>query len=145
MIETINRITRRMEENRDKLQKAQKSLEAFKEILNKSSHQTKSMCGILMHFDERLSKLEETIGPVYKETANLQTQQDNILKTLERLDFVIKFYTVANEVEAQINGGPGASLESYIHHLDRLKDAVAYFEKNNPESPELMNVVRIVF
>ncbi len=132
-----------MEENREKLKKAIKSLDQFKDILTKSNQQTKSMTHILSHFDERLSKLEETIQPVYKETGNLQTQQENIAKTLERLDYVIKFYTIANEVEATVTAGLGSDLNTYLEKLDKLREAVNYFEHNNPESPELMNVVSI--
>lgn len=128
----------------DKLEKAMKSLGTFKDLLNKSNGQTKQMSGILSNFDQRLSQLEQTIQPVYKETGNLQTIQQNIVSTLERLDYVIKFYTVANEVEANITTGPNDEFESYLKDLDRLKEAIDYFELNNPESPELMNVVSIV-
>jgi len=132
-----------MEENSDKLDKAIKSLDLFKSILNKSNSQTKEMSAILSHFDERLSKLEETIQPVYRETGNLQLQQQNILKTLDQLDYVIKFYTVANDVEDMVTSGPSTSFKAYLENLDRLKEAIDYFKHNNPESPELMNVVSI--
>ena len=101
------------------------------------------MSGILSNFDQRLSRLEQTIQPVYKETGNLQTVQQNIVSTLERLDYVIKFYNVANEVETNITTGINDSFQSYLKDLDRLKEAIDYFELNNPESPELMNVVSI--
>ena len=137
-----------MEENADKLSKAIKSLDVFKQLLNKSDSETKQMSGILSNFDQRLSRLEQTIQPVYKETGNLQTIQQNIVSTLERLDYVIKFYTVANEVENNIttgpNNSPNHSFESYLKDLDRLKEAIEYFEVNNAESPELMNVVSIL-
>ncbi|CAG2164455.1 unnamed protein product, partial [Oppiella nova] len=129
-----------MEENSEKLDKAIKSLDLFKELLNKSDLQTRQMSVILDNFSERLSKLETTIQPVYRETGNLQTIQQNIVSTLERLDYVIKFYTVANEVDTIITTGPNDSLETYLKNLDRLKEAIDYFELNNPESPELMNV-----
>jgi exocyst complex protein 7 len=132
-----------MDENADKLDKAIRSFESFKELLNKSNGQTKQMTSILSNFDQRLSRLEQTIQPVYKETGNLQTIQQNIVSTLERLDYVIKFYTVANEVEVNITTGPNDSFDNYIKDLDRLKEAIDYFESNNPESPELMNVVRV--
>ncbi|XP_054167023.1 exocyst complex component 7-like [Oppia nitens] len=129
-----------MEDNSEKLDKAIKSLDAFKDLLNKSDLQTRQMSVILDNFSERLSRLEQTIQPVYKETGNLQTVQQNIVSTLERLDYVIKFYTVANEVEANITTGPNDSLDIYIKNLDRLKEAIDYFELNNHDSPELMNV-----
>jgi len=53
------------------------------------------MVSILNSFEERLSKLEATILPVYQETDNLRRQQENIDKTLEALDHVIGFYNVS--------------------------------------------------
>ena len=131
----------KMEENKEKFNKAIRCLDSFKDILSKMNHQTKSMCSILSNFDNRLLKLEETIQPIYKETGNLQMKQENIVKILEKINFVIKFYTVANEVEAQVTAGPGSNLKSYLEKLDRLREAICYFEENNAESPELMNVV----
>ncbi|RWS02874.1 exocyst complex component 7-like protein [Dinothrombium tinctorium] len=130
-----------MDDTREKLETETKNLNAFKAILNKSNEQTKTMCAILSHFDERLAKLEETIAPVYKETGNLQLRQENIVKTLENLDYVIKFYTVSSEVEPIIRAGISQnSLQSFLFNVEKLKDALNYFEQNNPESPELMNV-----
>ena len=131
-----------MEDTRAKLMIEVKNLEKFKELLTKSNQQTKSMCSILSHFDERLSKLEETIQPVYRETGNLQEQQENIMTTLDHLDYVIKFYTVASEVEETVATGPiNGRLDAYLECLDRLQEAIKYFEDKNPESPELLNVV----
>lgn len=130
-----------MEDTRDKLAIETKNLEQLKELLAKSNAETREMCSILCHFDERLSKLEETIQPVYRETGNLQEQQDSILKTLDYLDYVIRFYTVAGEVEPVVRTGPlPGGLEAYLRALDRLQEAVRYFEDKNRESPELLNV-----
>lgn len=133
-----------MDDMRAKLALEVSNLDKFKDLLSTSNQQTKSMSSILSHFDERLSRLEETIQPVYKETGNLQEQQENIITTLEYLDYVIKFYTVASEVEPTVYTGPIAGrLGSYLESLDRLQDAIRYFESNNPESPELLNVVSL--
>lgn len=130
-----------MDETRAKLEIESANLDKFKDLLGKSSQQTKTMVSILSHFDERLSKLEETIQPVYKETGNLQEQQENILRTLEYLDYVIRFYTAASDVEPIVRTGPlPGQLEHYLAQLDRLQEAVRYFENKNPESPELLNV-----
>lgn len=128
-----------MDETRAKLEVESANLEKFKEHLNKSTQQTKQMVSILSHFDERLSKLEETIQPVYKETGILQEQQENILRALDHLDYVIKFYTAASEIEPVILGHIG-DIEHYLNQLDRLQEAVKYFKFKNPESPELLNV-----
>ena len=130
-----------MEDTREKLAIETKNLDRLKELLAKSNSETKEMCAILCHFDDRLSKLEETIQPVYRETGNLQEQQDSILKTLDYLDYVIRFYTVAGEVEPIVRTGPlPGSLDAYLQALDRLQEAVRYFEEKNKESPELLNV-----
>lgn len=131
-----------MEKTRDKLIKETRNLESFKEMLNKSNKLTKTMVSILSNFDEKLSKLEETIGPVYKETGNLQQRQENLVKTLQSFDYVIPFYTVANDLEPIITTGPDSMpIPDYLDNMNKLKSAINYFVKNNPESPELMNVV----
>lgn len=94
------------------------------------------MGSILSKFDERLSKLEDTIAPVYLETGNLQRKQANIIKSIENLDYVIKYYNIASQVDTTINAGPiisnEASLIEYLDTLDRLQDAIKYFKQNNP-------------
>lgn len=133
-----------MEDTREKLAIETRNLERFKEILAKSNEQTREMSSILAHFDDRLSKLEETIQPVYRETGNLQEQQDNIVRTLDYLDYVIRFYTIASEVEPIVRTGPlPGRLDHYLDSLDRLQEAIRYFEDKNPESPELVNVTSL--
>ena len=58
-------------------------------------HNFLGMVSILNSFEERLSKLEATILPVYQETDNLRRRQENIDRTLEALDHVIGFYNVS--------------------------------------------------
>lgn len=42
------------------------------------------MVGILNSFEERLSRLEETILPVYNETGNLQRRQQSKLLRIDK-------------------------------------------------------------
>ena len=56
-------------------------------------------------FEERLTKLEENILPIYKETEDFQRLQVNVDQTLESLDSVIDFYTIGKEVENLIRHG----------------------------------------
>ncbi len=125
------------------------------------------MVSILTSFEERLAKLEKTILPVYTETKNLQQKQESkmynfyllfktsnsyfiffsyadIDKTLANLDHVISYYSVSKEVEPVIKEGPsGQGLELFLQALGRLQEAMTFFEKNNPQSVELENVVCI--
>lgn len=131
-----------MEDTAQKLDVEVKNLEKFKEILNKSNQQTKAMCDILTHFDERLLKLEETIQPVYKETGNLQERQENIVKSVELHEYIIRFFMVASEVDITVRNGPATDqVDEYLDCLDRLQSAANYFEHNNPDSPERARVV----
>lgn len=131
-----------MEKTRDKLIKETKSLDTLKEILHNSNGLTKDMTNILSNFGEKLTKLEVTIGPLYRDTENLRRNQENIVKALQSLEFIIPFYSLASELEPLITGGPDSMpLNEYLQNVDKLRKAVRYFEKNNPESPELMNVV----
>ncbi|OTF81823.1 hypothetical protein BLA29_012161, partial [Euroglyphus maynei] len=94
-----------LEDDRRKLANATNSLARLKSLLTLSSDNCVKMVETLTKFDDRLMKLEETVQPVYKETGNLQRQQENINFSLKRLDYVIKFYTVAGEVEPNIING----------------------------------------
>lgn len=52
---------------------------------------------------------------------------------------------MSSDVEHIIERGPGeggTDLQSYINALERLSEAQKYFEKNIPQSVELINVVR---
>ena len=133
-----------MIETREKLQKECDNLTRFKEILSTSNKKTKEMCSILSKFDERLSKLEDTIAPVYEETGNLQRKQANIVKSIENLDYVIKYYNIASQVDTTVNAGPNITIESnlidYLQTLDKLQDAIRYFDQNNPESVVLKDI-----
>ncbi len=64
---------------------------------------------------------------------------------------MISFYSVSQEVEPIIRLGPGPSqnglptLEPFLKAMDRLQSALEYFEKNNPQSVELENVVCSIY
>lgn len=62
------------------------------------------------------------------------------------MDDVISYYEVSSEVESIIEKGPGEGgidLDLYIKSLNRLAVAKKYFEKNIPQSIELINVVSV--
>jgi len=66
-----------------------------------------------------------------------------MLKTARTITSKIKLFKIT-EVEATLKAGPMSgdhgSLEKYLHTMSRLKGALDYFEKNNPQSIELENV-----
>ncbi|XP_019875893.1 exocyst complex component 7 [Aethina tumida] len=126
-----------------KLEREQENLQLLQERLNKSASITKGIGNILNSFEQRLSRLEDTILPVYNDTERLQKAQHNIDQTIRLLDNVISYYEVSSEVENIIERGPGEGaidLDTYIESLKRLGNAQKYFEKNIPQSVELINV-----
>lgn len=130
-----------MDENRKKLEMETKSLALLKEMSQKCCTHTSSIKSILSEFDDRLSRLERNIQPVYKKTGNLQLKQEDLVETLDKLDYVIQYYSVTNEVEKTIrDDGPANQLDVYMMFLRKLKSAKQYFATNNPDSPEYMNV-----
>lgn len=71
----------------------------------------------------------------------------DIEKTILELDHVVGFYNVSTEVDRIIKEGPTSAqgLDHFLNALDRLKQAQSYFEKHNPQSIELENVVCITY
>ena len=58
------------------------------------------------------------------------------------LDHVISYYSVSKEVEPIIKDGPlNKDLAVFMQALASLQEAVRFFERNNPQSVELENVV----
>lgn len=129
-----------IEENEKKLDIETKNLSVLKDMSQRCNNNTQSIRTILSEFDNRLARLEKLIHPVYKETGNLQSKQTNLFTTLEKLNYVIQFYSVTSEVEIIIRSGPANQLDSYMQCLDRLEQAIHYFSRNNQESPEYLNV-----
>ncbi|ELT97419.1 hypothetical protein CAPTEDRAFT_153271 [Capitella teleta] len=119
------------------------NLAFLKESLGRSNTMTSNMLGILSSFESRLSKLEETIIPIYQETGNLQRRHENIEKTLASLDHVIGYYHVAEEVEPFVRDGPSTGLDNYLECMNKLQMSVQYFTANNPDSPEMSHVTAL--
>ncbi|PRD27639.1 UNVERIFIED_CONTAM: Exoc7 [Trichonephila clavipes] len=133
-------VTVRMEDPGLKLEKETNSLNLLGEKMEKCNTLSKDMCSILTSFDEHLMKLEQTILPVYLETGNLQRRQENIDKILDRLDYVIQYYNVPKEVESKIRDGPSGCLQSYLECLKKIQSSIDFFQKNNQDCQELVEL-----
>ena len=127
----------------NKLREEEARLESLLSDSSSSADLAAGMANILVSFERRLEKLEETILPVYQETENLQRRQENIDLTLSALDGVIAYYNVSKEVEETVRAGPEGArggMDGFLSDMSRLKGALDYFERNNPQSIELENV-----
>jgi exocyst complex protein 7 len=65
-------------------------------------------------------------------------------KTLKLVDEVVSYYNVSKEVDVTIRNGPsGGNLDEFLQAMTTIENAVKYFEKNNSQSVELENLVKI--
>jgi len=123
-----------------KLYREQTQLSHLQDLLARHDTTTHQMEDILSKFEGRLAKLENTITPVYTETATLQRRQENVEKTLQVLEHVISYYDVARDTQILIREGPNGRLDTYVDSLERIKAAITYFETNCPDSHEQVNL-----
>ncbi|KAJ7362141.1 Exocyst complex component 7 [Desmophyllum pertusum] len=127
----------------DKLAQEKNILVFLKESLEKTDQITGNMLDILSKFEVRIHKLEDTIVPVHRETDDLQRRQANIDKSLAALDHVISYHHVYSSVEHVIRDAPTGQLDAYIKNLERVLDAIEFFNQNNPNCVELSNLTSL--
>lgn len=127
----------------DKLAKEKNILAFLQESLEKTNQITGNMLDILSKFEGRIHKLEDTIVPVHRETDDLQRRQANIEKSLAGLDHVISYHHVYASVEHVIRDAPTGQLDAYIKNLERVLDAIEFFNQNNPSCVELTNLTSL--
>lgn len=127
----------------NKLQREMENLAVLQDSIQRSDLMTQNMLTILNSFENRLSKLEETINPIYQETGNLQRRHENIERTLAALNHVIDFYHVADEVEPIIRDGPSSGLDGYLQCMDKLHKAAQYLTANHSGSQEMAQVISL--
>lgn len=119
------------------------ALTFVKENLHKSQLMSQNMVMILTSFENRLKQLEETILPVHRETVTLQKLQENIENTLSAFDHVLSYHDAVRELEGAIKEGPSGNYEKYLSQMAQIQEALDFFAKHNPESPELSKATSI--
>ncbi|XP_030840081.1 exocyst complex component 7 isoform X2 [Strongylocentrotus purpuratus] len=127
----------------EKLAVDAEELTFIKDNLHKSQHMSQNMVMILTSFENRLRQLEETILPVHRETVTLQKLQENIESTLTSFDHILSYHDAVRELENTIKEGPGGNYEKYLSQMAQIQEALDFFAKNNPESPELSKATSI--
>ncbi|CAG9791727.1 unnamed protein product [Diatraea saccharalis] len=120
------------------------NIQELKAAANRSSALASDVCNVLGACEQRLQQLESAVLPLYGDTARLQHIHQNMERTVKALDHVINFYMVSRELADLVQAGPHTSstesLNLYLEALDKLAEAQAYFNKNNPQSVELENI-----
>ena len=117
-------------------------------------------------FKNYLDKCPPPLLPILFTQLFLNCQPD-IDKVLRSFDNVISYHNVASSEDQDIRDGfvygcilvlryhclnnwclafsarPGADVDSYLRSLENVKDAIGFFERNNPNSPELSLLVSV--
>ncbi|XP_059061154.1 exocyst complex component 7 [Achroia grisella] len=127
-----------------KLKKEMGNILELKAAAKRSSSLANDVCNVLGACEQRLQQLETAVLPLYGDTARLQYIHENMEQTAKALDHVINYYMVSRELADLIQAGPHTTtteaLNIYLEALDKLSEAQAYFNKNNPQSVELENI-----
>ena len=71
-------VKQRQIEIESSIQREEAALSAITESLESADQMTRQMENILANFGSRLTKLEEAVIPIHKQTKDLQRLQDNI-------------------------------------------------------------------
>ncbi|KAF8520881.1 Cullin repeat-like-containing domain protein [Hysterangium stoloniferum] len=102
-------------------------IELLEQHLNKTSHISQRMTGILSKFDTRLVKLEKSILPLHKSTLALTKVAENIESTLQTIEKIASSQENTASEEALIMRGPQpGKLTVYTDALERINANFAF-------------------
>ncbi|EGD83071.1 hypothetical protein PTSG_03709 [Salpingoeca rosetta] len=120
-----------------RLKHDEEKLRFYQENVKNLSQATDRMENLLSSFLQRLEDLQHSIEPVYEETSVLTRARDNIEQVSELLSGVERYYRLAHVAQKRLDRGPSYELEEYIDTVKEMDEAIAYFEDNNANNPEL--------
>lgn len=125
------------------LQQDEEKLKYLRERMQRGQGLTDQMHGILASFDDRLGALETSLLPLHKETVKLSTMQKNVHDLELMLKDIIVYYSTNSKQSSLIDEGPRGHLADYLKSIEEVDKAIAYFEKNNTDSPEYKRLVTL--
>ncbi|KAJ8323269.1 exocyst complex component exo70 [Batrachochytrium dendrobatidis] len=113
------------------------NLELLQTSLKKTDMLTEKMQTILSSFDQRLSKLETFILPIYKSTQKLTKMHTNIDSALAQIEGFTSTLSVIKQHEAIVTKGPqGIPLAVYLESISKLKESLQNLETTKYKSSE---------
>jgi hypothetical protein len=125
--------------NELKIQQDHRTMDVLRKCMSESGEQTARMSGLLTNFEHRLTALHDLIMPVYDATSMLQIKHGNLHKTVSQLDNIIEYYNSVKSLSQIVQAGPGDDITNYLSHLNKLRQAVDYFEQNRNQSQKRQN------
>ncbi|KAH6561404.1 hypothetical protein BASA62_009841 [Batrachochytrium salamandrivorans] len=120
-----------------KLEREVEKLELLESSLKKTDKLTEQMQTILGSFDQRLSKLETFILPIYRSTQKLTKMHTNIDTALAQIENFTCTFSVIKQHEAIVTKGPqGISFSVYLESISKLKESLQSLETTKYKSSE---------
>ncbi|VDK62259.1 unnamed protein product [Anisakis simplex] len=126
-----------------KLQQDDEWLKSLEENVSKSDSLRTQIIGMLDSFEQRLSRLDETVVRLHQRTACLQTKQSNIAKALKMIDAMQQFYGKAAELENSIReGNVTLDRDNFLKRMEQLAEAITFFSSQPTYRDQLESMVR---
>uniref|UniRef100_A0A915AB17 Exocyst complex component 7 n=1 Tax=Parascaris univalens TaxID=6257 RepID=A0A915AB17_PARUN len=128
-----------------KLQQDDEWLKSLQENVNKSSCLRNQIIAMLESFEERLTRLDQTVLRLHERTALLQTKQTNIAKALKTIDAMQLFYGRAAELESSIReGNVSLDREQFLQRMEQMAEAISFFS-SQPTYRNQLDSMKLTF
>eukprot|EP00041_Stephanoeca_diplocostata_P025564 m.671625 g.671625 ORF g.671625 m.671625 type:complete len:744 (-) comp22775_c0_seq4:15-2246(-) len=132
--EDLGELRRRVE---DELSRDEQKLSFLKGKLGRAKELESLMDRTLSTFDARLLLLEGVIDPIHQETLKLTHARENLNTVGTLLTEVLRYQAVSRDSRTTLDKSPVDGLDDYISTLEKVKEALEFFEHEAPENPEV--------
>ncbi|KAJ1929426.1 exocyst complex component exo70 [Tieghemiomyces parasiticus] len=119
-----------LDEENDELLYLQESLEQINQLSSKATK-------ILQTFDQRLTRLDSLVKPIYQSSKSVGQLQQNVDGTIASVKDIVKYFDVVREEEGTITAGPNEDdLLPYLKSINNLQLANDFIRQVNMRSCE---------
>lgn len=87
--------------------------------------------------ESQITKMNETVLPVYEKFCELYELQTNIDDTLQELDEALEHYNIIEKAKKLLQQNPGHRITDYIETFTKLEDAIVFFRNTRPDYVEV--------
>ncbi|KAH8866760.1 Exocyst complex component 7 isoform 2 [Schistosoma japonicum] len=108
----------------------------FNTLSNQSSEKLKKIIQTVQSYQTRME-------PLNKNMEQLQILQRNLESCRLKLNQVQEYHRTGRELENTIRQGPTVFTDKFLKAMERIKDALAYFQENNPQDVEFSRLTSL--
>jgi len=87
--------------------------------------------------ESQITKMNETVLPVYEKFCELYELQTNIDDTLQELDEALEHYKIIEKAKKLLQQNPGHRITDYIETFSKLEEAIVFFRNTRPDYVEV--------